>query len=72
MSVFGIISLLIPLTSHVMSTCRFTFGTYVVFVGIYDILSRCNKVVRWVITGILVIIEIYLLFLWYNSDSWLM
>ena len=55
-----------------MSTCRFTFGTYVVFVGMYDILSRFNKVVRWVITGILVIIEIYLLFLWYNSDCWLM
>lgn len=72
MAVFGIISLLVPLTSHVMSTCRFTFGTYVVFVGMYDILSRFNKVVRWVITGILVIIEIYLLFLWYNSDCWLM
>lgn len=72
MSVFGIISLLVPLTSHVMSTCRFTIGTYVVFVGVHDILMRCNKVVIWVITAILVAIEIFLLFQWYNSDCWLM
>ena len=72
MAVFGIISLLVPLTSHVMSTCRFTAGTYVAFVGVYDILTRCNKAVRYIIMVVLIAIEIYLLFLWYNSDCWLM
>ena len=72
MAVFGIISLLVPLTSHVMSTCRFTAGTYVAFVGVYDILTRCNKAVRYIIMAVLIAIEIYLLFLWYNSDCWLM
>ena len=72
MAVFGIISLLVPLTSHVMSTCRFTAGTYVAFVGVYDILTRCNKAVRYIIMAVLIAVEIYLLFLWYNSDCWLM
>ena len=56
MAVFGIISLLVPLT----------------FVGVYDILTRCNKAVRYIIMAVLIAIEIYLLFLWYNSDCWLM
>lgn len=72
MAVFGIISLLVPLTSHVMSTCRFTIGTYVVFVGIHDVLMRINRVARWIVMAVLAAIEVYLLFLWYNSDCWLM
>ena len=38
--------------------------------GVYDILTRCNKAVRYIIMAVLIAIEIYLLFLWYNSD-WL-
>lgn len=75
MAVFGIVSLLVPLTSHVMSTCRFTVGSYVFLVGIYDLISRIknkNKFLVCIIITILVMIEAYLLFLWYNSDCWLM
>jgi hypothetical protein len=72
MAIFGIISLLIPLTSHVMSTCRFTIGSYVIFFGVYDILRNCNKKVRWGILAFFLAAEIWLLFMWYNSDCWLM
>lgn len=47
MGIFGIIALLIPLTSHVMSTCRFTVGSYVVFVGLYDLLDRMKGKLLW-------------------------
>lgn len=126
MAVFGIISLLVPLTSHVMSTCRFIIGTYVIFVGVYDLMnyaglrraavpsagggltarrqqldsppadgckdlceaiepadsaanenavlgwSRRRKVVNSLILAAFFIVEGILLFLWYNSDCWLM
>ena len=42
MAVFGIISLLVPLTSHVMSTCRFTVGSFVVYMGVYEILKSVH------------------------------
>ena len=42
MAVFGIISLLVPLTSHVMSTCRFIIGTYVIFIGAYDLMNNAG------------------------------
>lgn len=73
MAVFGIVSLLVPLTSHVMSTCRFTVGSYVFLVGVYDLINKIkNKILRFIIMIILIFIELYLLFLWYNSDCWLM
>ena len=72
MAAFGIISLLIPLTSHVMSTCRFTVGAYVIFIGVYDLLINCNKKLRWAILVIFAAAEVWLLFMWYNSDCWLM
>lgn len=73
MAVFGIVSLLIPLTSHVMSTCRFTIGSYVFLVGVYDLINKIkNKLLICVIVMVLILIELYLLFLWYNSDCWLM
>lgn len=75
MAVFGIISLLVPLTSHVMSTCRFTIGTYVIFVGIYDLLKWCEahyKWLKWMILVLFAAAEGVLLMLWYNSDCWLM
>ncbi len=72
MGVFGIVSLLVPLTSHVMSTCRFVVGSYVFLVGIYDLINRIkNKNVVSIILVILVMIELCLLFLWYNSNGWL-
>ena len=73
MAVFGIVSLLIPLTSHVMSTCRFTVGSYVFLVGIYNLINKIkNKFLICIIIMTLALIELYLLFLWYNSDCWLM
>ncbi len=73
MAVFGIVSLLVPLTSHVMSTCRFTVGSYVFLVGIYELINKIkNKFLVCLIIVLLVLIELYLLFLWYNSDCWLM
>lgn len=72
MALFGIISLLVPLCSHVMSTCRFTVGTFVVFVGVYDLLSRSNAIIRRLCLLLFAVIEVCLLFLWYNSDCWLM
>ena len=72
MAVFGIISLLVPLTSHVMSTCRFTIGSYVVFIGVYDLLRNCNKKLKWAILVFFLLAETWILFMWYNSDCWLM
>ena len=69
---FGIIALLVPLTSHVMSTCRFTVGSFAIFIGFNDLLKNCNKVVRWCILGFFALAEIWLLCMWYNSDCWLM
>lgn len=72
MAIFGIIALLIPLTSHVMSTCRFIIGTFVVFVGLYDMLKRSKKQVRWLVLAAMAVWEIILVFMWYNSDCWLL
>lgn len=77
MAIFGIISLLVPLASHVMSTCRFTIGSYVIFIGFYDLLgrmrgSRAKDILRWIIIAVFIALETLLLFMWYNSDCWLM
>ena len=84
MAFFGIIALLVPLTSHVMSTCRFIIGSFVIFIGVYDLmtaggreyleLKNEKKIIA--IDSIVLItffaLELFLLFLWYNSDCWLM
>ena len=72
MAVFGIISLLVPLTSHVMSTCRFTVGSYVIYMGVYEILDKCNKKIKTAVLLFFALAEAVLLLLWYNSDCWLM
>jgi hypothetical protein len=77
MAVFGVISLLVPLCSHVMSTCRFTVGSYVIYIAFYDLLGRlrgnwAKDVLRWVIIIAFVAVETLLIFNWYNSDCWLM
>jgi hypothetical protein len=77
MAVFGVISLLVPLCSHVMSTCRFTVGSYVIYIAFYDLLgrmrgSRAKAVLRWLIIVAFVAVEALLIFNWYNSDCWLM
>lgn len=75
MAAFGILSLMVALTSHVMSTCRFTAGSYVAFIGLYDLLANMTgrlKVLKWIILIFFAAAEIWLLFMWYNSDCWLM
>ena len=84
MAFFGIIALLVPLTSHVMSTCRFIIGSFVIFIGVYDLMTAGgreylelkNKKKVIAIDSIVLItffaLELFLLFLWYNSDCWLM
>lgn len=84
MAFFGIIALLVPLTSHVMSTCRFIIGSFVIFIGVYDLMTAGgreyselkNKKKVITINSIVLItffaLELFLLFLWYNSDCWLM
>lgn len=74
-SFFGILSLLVPLTSHVMSTCRFTVGSFVIFLGFTDLfLEGYKKHKKLAFCGLFVLfaLEIFLLFNWYNSDAWLM
>ncbi len=75
MGVFGLITLLIPLTSHVMSTCRFTLGTYVFLVGASDMLHHFGQKSKWVrpaVYGLLLAGSVILLFMWYMSSSWLL
>jgi hypothetical protein len=77
MAVFGVISLLVPLCSHVMSTCRFTVGSYVIYIAFYDLLgrmrgSRAKNALRILIELAFLAVEALLIFNWYNSDCWLM
>ncbi len=75
LATFGLLSLLVALTSHVMSTCRFTVGSYVAFIGLYDALTNLTGKWRYLKIAILLFFaaaEVWILFMWYNSDSWLM
>ena len=62
----------VPLTSHVMSTCRFTVGSFVVYMGVYEILKSVRPKIRTAILIFFAFAQIWLLFMWYNSDCWLM
>ena len=72
MAVFGIIALLIPLTSHVMSTPRFIIGAWVTYIGVYDLLARLPKLIRNLILIALIIIETFMIFYWYDEFYWFM
>lgn len=74
MAVFGFIALFIALSSHVMSTCRFIAGSFVIFVGIYDLITSVEqkkKWLKWLIIGLSVVVEIILVLLWYNYSDWI-
>lgn len=74
MAVFGLITLLIPLCSHVMSTCRFTVGTFVFYVGIEEIFNRIEAkkpCIKWLLLALLLAAEIVLLWNWYGASHWL-
>ncbi len=75
MGVFGLITLLIPLSSHVMSTCRFTLGTYVFLVGVSDMLNVLEAKCKWAkmaVYGLLLVGSTVLLCMWYMSSHWLL
>lgn len=74
MAVFGLLSLLVALSSHVMSTCRFTVGSYVIYIGVYDLFIRCkdkHRYIKWIVYAALALSEIWLLLLWYKGSDWL-
>lgn len=74
MGVFGLITLLVPLTSHVMSTCRFTLGTYVFLIGISDMLHYGTPKRKWIkplVYSLLLAGSVVLLCMWYMSSYWL-
>ena len=74
MATFGLVTLLIALSSHVMSTCRFTVGSYVIYVGIYDLIIRCkekHRWLKWTVFAVAMLVEIWLLLQWYNESDWL-
>ena len=72
MAIFGIIALLIPLTSHVMSTPRFIIGVWVTYIGVYDLLARMPKILRVLIITALIVIESFMIFYWYQEFYWFM
>ncbi len=72
---FGLLSLLVALSSHVMSTCRFTIGTFVIYMGIYELLKNVNKKPLWVkgVVALIIAIPSFILLLhWYGSSAWVM
>lgn len=72
MAIFGTASLLVALTSHVMSTCRFTVGSFVIYMGVYELLKSSSPKIRRGVLIFFAAAETILLFMWYNSDCWLM
>lgn len=72
MAVFGIAALLVPLTSHTMSTCRFIVGAFVTYVGLYDLLAGCSQKVRVVTAALMIAVETVMLGMWYFWSPLLM
>lgn len=72
LGIFGIIALMIPLTSSVMSTLRFIVGSFVVYIGITEILLTTGKKMRKVIVTLLAVSEIVCIAAWYFWDGLLM
>ena len=75
MAVFGLLTLAVALTSHVMSTLRFTVGTFVYFVGMTDLLNdlgKKHKALKWGVLAFFAVAETMLLWMWYMESHWLM
>ena len=72
LGIFGIIVLLIPLTSSVMSTLRFIMGSFVIYIGVAEIIAGCNRYVRYGIIALLSIVEVVVISAWYFWDGLLM
>ncbi len=75
LATFGLLSLLVALTSHVMSTCRFTMGTFVIYIGVYDLLMLLKnkpKIVKCIVALLIGVASFVLLIHWYGSSAWVM
>ena len=70
--IFGIIALMIPLTSSVMSTLRFIVGSFVVYIGITEALLLTGRNTRRVIMVLLAAAEVICISAWYFWDGLLM
>lgn len=69
---FGIVALIIPLTSSVMSTLRFIVGSFVIYIGITQILLSVRVRSRRIIMVLLAVAEVVCISAWYFWDGLLM
>lgn len=69
---FGIVALIIPLTSSVMSTLRFIVGSFVIYIGITQILLSVRIRTRRIIMVLLAVAEVVCISAWYFWDGLLM
>lgn len=72
---FGLLSLLIPLTTHTMSACRFAVGTFAVYVCLYDWLKKLDKkcmAARLTVAVLGFAYTLALLIAWYKGSAWVM
>ena len=67
-AVFGILMLLIPLTSHVMSTPRFIAGSFVMWIGWYVALQRLPRGLKYVFTVAGVAASVFLIGGWMGGS----
>ena len=63
--IFGIIALMIPLTSSVMSTLRFIVGSFVVYIGVTEALLLTGRNTRRFIMVLLAAAEVICISAWY-------
>ncbi len=70
--IFGIIALMIPLTSSVMSTLRFIVGSFVVYIGVTEALLLTGRNTRRFIMVLLAAAEVICISAWYFWDGLLM
>ena len=71
-AVWGIVSLLLPLTSHVMSTPRFISGSFVIWMGMYLLIKGMKPKMGVVFTGILYAGGIITIAMWCASARFMM
>ncbi len=75
MATFGMLTLLVALSSHVMSTIRFTVGTFVIYVGAHEImkiLEGDSALTKWTIRIVALAFTLIMLVFWFQSRAWVM
>lgn len=75
MATFGLSTLLVAISSHVMSTIRFTVGTFVIYIGAHEIMKFFEDKpwwIKWPIRVLAIIFTLIMLVFWYKESSWVM